>query len=40
MSRHLPAILRHLDIDICLHLMNIRTNPKLGGVGKSVHPRT
>ena len=29
MSRHLPEILRHLDIDICLNLMTIRTSPKL-----------
>jgi hypothetical protein len=29
MSRHLPEILRHLDIDICLNLMTIRTSPKV-----------
>ena len=39
MSRHLPEILRHLDIDICLSLMNIRTNPKWRLSGSCAHPR-
>ena len=33
MSRHLPEILRHLDIDICLNLMTIRTSPKQTDTG-------